>query len=401
MLQKSRNLHNSSIDSRKLTMDIPHHPHHLPGHPFGNARNSGDGDDKLDVGRDGKAIYLGQVERVNILLVPVVRLQRCSLSFFSSRSSSLRQLPVFFESFIRFECSANCPILSETSNGKIIYLQANPISPQQSGTTALLLCDFGSIPIAPLSAFCGVDGSWNVEMGKFNCPRNYSTFPTGSCTSPTRADDENVQCPELTVSNGFIGYDLFRPRRPNTSATLFCNFGFIPQTPTMVNCNGDGDWSDQIGSCRPVFSPVLSNKMLFSEDESTNECPELTVSNGFPAYDLFRPRQSGTSVTLFCDLGYIPNGNTVAFCDQMGSWSTSLGTCNSLSNNVDNTVQCPELNTVADGFIGYDPFRPRFSTTSAILFCNLGFVPMGNTLTCFVMRAGEWNGELGKCNAVG
>jgi hypothetical protein len=147
--------------------------------------------------------------------------------------------------------AVNCPALVPPSDAQILYLQANILSPYQTGSTAILICPLGFLPTGLTTAICGPDGAWNNELGEEK-NAGKTLLDSGSCTSPVARDETAATCPDLLVLNGFVGYDLYRPRQSGTSAILFCNIGFLPTGNTLASCDSTGTWSATLGTCNPI-----------------------------------------------------------------------------------------------------------------------------------------------------
>ncbi|XP_062519220.1 complement factor B-like [Corticium candelabrum] len=126
----------------------------------------------------------------------------------------------------------------------------------------------------------------------------------------------------------------------------------------------------------------------FSSDQSGTEkgfnanfcplCPTLTVpSNGHLNTS---NRELGTYVKLTCNSTYAVTGQSIISCQQLGSWSHSIGYCQRIS--------CPSPPTVSNGHFVGNNYYAGYQIT---LVCNTGYyIPGGrNRFSC--SSAGVWS----------
>ncbi|KHN76651.1 CUB and sushi domain-containing protein 3 [Toxocara canis] len=91
----------------------------------------------------------------------------------------------------QFPSGPVCPAL--TGHNGIIYYDL--LKPRERGTWAWLFCSLGHIVNGSAITFCDNNGQWSSPIGSCN-----------SLVAPSNA----VRCPELTVSNGAVFYDILK-----------------------------------------------------------------------------------------------------------------------------------------------------------------------------------------------
>ncbi|VDM42977.1 unnamed protein product [Toxocara canis] len=198
------------------------------------------------------------------------------------------------------ETTTLCPDIT-APNGKIIY---DPFRPRAVGTLAILLCDIGYVPNGIILTSCGSNGQWSKRLDECKsqfpsgpvCPALTGTWawlfcslghivngsaitfcdnngqwssPIGSCNSLV-APSNAVRCPELTVSNGAVFYDILKSREVNTHAIMLCKLGYLPEGTTTVICGQTGVWSGS--SHAKLFTEIkrLLKKGSFSKRRVTS-----------------------------------------------------------------------------------------------------------------------------------
>uniref|UniRef100_A0A158R5U0 Sushi domain-containing protein n=1 Tax=Syphacia muris TaxID=451379 RepID=A0A158R5U0_9BILA len=203
------------------------------------------------------------------------------------------------------DITASCSEHPAVDNGLTTYIQASLTTTYAEGTTVYLYCNYGYVLKGAATARCEKDSTTGA----------LEWTQLGSCESIN--NDNGKTCPDLTVDNGVVTYDLFNPKKLNTYATLMCNIGYILTGNIMATCteadDGTMKWTN-IGRC-------------YSSLPTAASCPEFNISNSLITYDALRPRAHGTAAILGCNFGYYVSGNAVATCDTDDTWSPSLGTC--------------------------------------------------------------------------
>ncbi|VDK49562.1 unnamed protein product [Anisakis simplex] len=193
--------------------------------------------------------------------------------------------------------SPGCPKIS-VQDGLVVY---DIFSERHVGTHALILCSLGFSSKGATNIRCGSDSRWETTPGE--------------CVGPAK-------CPELTINNGIVYYDLLLPRVKGTSAFLKCDDDTVPTQPSFIVCGNNGEWNQQIGSCKSN-NAVTGTPLV--------KCPLMNkVKNGYIFYGVLQQRQVNSKAHLICALGYIPSGALMATCHTGGYWSGPLGECKAL-----------------------------------------------------------------------
>ena len=64
-------------------------------------------------------------------------------------------------------------------------------------------------------------------------------------------------CPELSISNGNVNYDVDQPREPDTVATYSCSGGYMLQGERTRTCGRDGQWSGEEPKCKATQNKLF------------------------------------------------------------------------------------------------------------------------------------------------
>ncbi|KAK5970965.1 hypothetical protein GCK32_010233 [Trichostrongylus colubriformis] len=183
------------------------------------------------------------------------------------------------------------------ANGVVTYSMGSALeTTKQPGTVATLLCNLGFTPNGSLTSICR-DGIFTPPLGTCN-----SSLGGGSPFPGTGTGGSSQTCPSLfapfggtlTYSNG----SSFGPFYSGTTVTLRCNSGFPIGASTSTCTNGQ--WSPpQLGTC----------SMDSGTGGSGLTCPPMVEPvGGRLSYSMggtFGPFQSGTTVTLTCNTGFV------------------------------------------------------------------------------------------------
>ncbi|GMT27190.1 hypothetical protein PFISCL1PPCAC_18487, partial [Pristionchus fissidentatus] len=276
----------------------------------------------------------------------------------------------------------------------------------------------------------------------------------------TDSNSSSNACIEMrNVDNGKISYTSESSsglHSIGTSASLSCSTSFVSAGHALAICTGNGWYpTNGLGPCLRQPASPISASALVGECAMLNEKPygKLIYST--------QPRTSrfgsGTTVSLMCDLGYAPAGETTSTCID-GTWTKSLSECFQFSSFKclppfpilngkisyffpartpfshgsllqlecqegfllegrdlisctpqgwtppalgvcrQNSVQCPILSLVPGGKISYTlPMTPTAQGSTAVLVCAEGTVPHGSLST--VCLNGQWTNSLGTCGS--
>ncbi|KAE9421715.1 hypothetical protein Angca_003116 [Angiostrongylus cantonensis] len=282
-----------------------------------------------------------------------------------------------------------CGKVSSPQNGVVFYSSSGDDGYYRSGTTVTLVCNLGYQASGATTAVC---------QGMF-----WSPSELGQCISAINSGDTTRQC--LTgvpfVVNGVINYSNGKqlgPWQQGSTATLFCNNGYVASGAIMSTCMGNGRWlPETLGQC-------------FFTSASPLACEALPfIIGGTVAYSNPRlpPYPQGTTATLNCAPGYTLSGFNTMVC-LGGKWSPGLGSCkpNWLQRRTFNDVGGPEN----QGLFCEAPAAPAFgeitfsktssqsgfvSGTTARLRCSFGRSITGPSFS--ICSQGMFHPVLGQC----
>ncbi|KAF8367817.1 hypothetical protein PRIPAC_85646, partial [Pristionchus pacificus] len=203
------------------------------------------------------------------------------------------------------------------------------------------------------------------------------------------------QCIEMrSIENGKIRYTSESSsglHSVGSSASLLCSSGFVSTGHSYAVCTGNG-WYPTNGMGPCLRQPISSIASSFLE----GECSVLNeISNGRLVYSTLPKTNrvgSGSTVSLLCNLGFAPAGETSSTCID-GTWVKTLSECFEFS-----TFKCLPPFPIANGRISYFfPTRMAFSHGSHIqLECMEGFHLEGRDLLTCTNQG--WNPpQLGTC----
>ncbi|KAI6203331.1 Aromatic-L-amino-acid decarboxylase [Aphelenchoides besseyi] len=329
---------------------------------------------------------------------------------------------------IQSQHSNGCPSITNVTNGFVVYSPMG-LAPYQQDTMATLNCHLGYVNSGPQTSRCE-HGAW-TELGSCETATSQQCMPIGDCGKTGWEPFPGLgRCEE--VANGQVTYLQANPAQPyssGTTAILTCNINFSPQGSSSAYCSGSL-WSPSLGTCMPVnnnngiggfpgSSPGFGNGIGGIGGAT---CPAMiAVLNGQLQYSnsqsgTLGPFQSGTSVSLQCNPGFMSStGMNSATC-QNGAWTPAiLGPC-SPGNGIGGFPgsspgfgiggigsTCPAAAVPLNGQLQYSGANAGLGTYSdgALVFvsCNPGFQISGSSsATC---RSGQWYPPLGLCQQQG
>ncbi|XP_064397065.1 uncharacterized protein LOC135343945 isoform X3 [Halichondria panicea] len=231
-----------------------------------------------------------------------------------------------------------------------------------------------------------------------------------------------IECPTLqNPDNGEVNIQV--GINGDTTATYSCNEGYELNGNNIRNCEASSQWSGTAATCEiiecadlvdpengavTVGSNTFQSEAMYScnsgydlRGSSTTVCQSNSMwSNGPPfcaivVCDGLSPPVNGTlllssvvfnsQATYGCNSGFMINGPTVRICQQTGSWSGNIPTCEE--------ILCPELE-VSQGTINT---TNGYRTSSvATVQCSNGYRLSGqSSLTCQI--TGEWTDDEPTC----
>uniref|UniRef100_A0A044U769 Sushi domain-containing protein n=1 Tax=Onchocerca volvulus TaxID=6282 RepID=A0A044U769_ONCVO len=142
-------------------------------------------------------------------------------------------LPLFTTTAI--VTTPTCEDIITTSNGNVIYMEANYEAKHSPGTAALMACKFGYVSSLPYLVFCQANGTWNYKLGE--------CILTSKTCSPQNTESNVVYMPpEIS--------DIYPS---GTFAMLHCSIGQLPVGPSSAVCL-NGEWNVELGYCKELHS---------------------------------------------------------------------------------------------------------------------------------------------------
>ncbi|KAG7158260.1 Sushi, von Willebrand factor type A, EGF and pentraxin domain-containing protein 1-like 3 [Homarus americanus] len=260
--------------------------------------------------------------------------------------------------------------------------------------------------IGPLTRYCQIDGTWNLEEPVCNliyCDELPKSIPNGrvigndnSCGSlveyeclpgyqlngsqkATCMDNERwsspapvcerVSCglPPKLANGNYIGTSF-----KFTDKIIFeCNEGHIMQGPGVQVCQPDGTWSGSSPFCAIV-----------------NCTKPRGPSNG-------KVRLSGLFFSSYasveCDPGYTMDGESKLMCGATGNWDTEMPHCL--------PVICPPAPQVIHAT--YNSTELQFESFAVLKYeCDEGYYTTAKSILLTCSATGEWEGEDLQCHPV-
>uniref|UniRef100_A0AC35FF37 Sushi domain-containing protein n=1 Tax=Panagrolaimus sp. PS1159 TaxID=55785 RepID=A0AC35FF37_9BILA len=212
-------------------------------------------------------------------------------------------------------------------NGQVQYSTGSQATGQyQQGTTATLYCNSGTVSGSSFSQ-CS-NGMWYPPIGTCN---SFGGIGGNNGLGGIGGTGGAGQCPfgMLPPLGGTIQYSggsTFGPWPQGSSATLICNGG-TPQGQSTAQCM-NGQWQPS------TFQGCTMNGGLGGTGgfpgSSGTQCYSAmpTVVGGqinYSSGSTFGPFNSGTTATLMCTNGQLPQGQTTASC-QNGQWNPPMFT---------------------------------------------------------------------------
>ncbi|XP_064397067.1 CUB and sushi domain-containing protein 1-like isoform X5 [Halichondria panicea] len=211
-------------------------------------------------------------------------------------------------------------------------------------------------------------------VANYACLRGYQLLGNSSRTCLANGEwssieplCEVIECPTLqNPDNGEVNIQV--GINGDTTATYSCNEGYELNGNNIRNCEANLQWSGTAATCEIVvcdgLSPPVNGTLLLSS----------VVFN--------------SQATYGCNSGFMINGPTVRICQQTGSWSGNIPTCEE--------ILCPELK-VSQGTINT---TNGYRTSSvATVQCSNGYRLSGqSSLTCQI--TGEWTDNEPTCEHI-
>ncbi|XP_028936815.1 E-selectin [Ornithorhynchus anatinus] len=162
----------------------------------------------------------------------------------------------------------------------------------QSGSSCAFSCEDGFSLRGSANLHCGVTGEWDGEQ---------PTCEAVKCKAVEGPPNGSLQCSHPSSGKFASG----------TTCDVFCEEGFALQGPAHLECSMQGEWTQQIPTCKVVQCATLT-------------APEKSVMNCSHPIGNFL---FGTVCEFGCPEGWKLNGSAALRCDPTGSWSAIPPTC--------------------------------------------------------------------------
>ncbi|RCN49348.1 sushi domain protein [Ancylostoma caninum] len=276
--------------------------------------------------------------------------------------------------------AANCPPLT-LPNGTVTYEPPNQVGSFSEGTVAYGMCSIGFALFGTSSTLCE-NGKWKYDFGEckehlpvIGDPRKCYTMvvPNGNITFNGNLPPYEFEVPEgttghLSCTKGFevVGGStdftckagtwtpmlgacqlknctppavipktcaaMAAPPGASLSYSNSSSTGPFPQgTLVVMKCNSGNPEGPAAASCfEGNWYPPMLGTCSTSARNATAKCGVEVTCNGLITYSdgkvLEFMKDTGTTGTLACDVGLIPDGPTSTYC-QDGKWTPQLGSC--------------------------------------------------------------------------
>ncbi|XP_053392668.1 sushi, von Willebrand factor type A, EGF and pentraxin domain-containing protein 1-like isoform X2 [Mercenaria mercenaria] len=289
-----------------------------------------------------------------------------------------------------------CPFLQRFVNGRLNISSTN----RYVNSTAEIVCDLGYILDGSLSVECQENGTWDISSA-ICIPKNCSSPPvpengyiriitsytvnstavmscnagynlTGSDTiqcmenatwSPLSAVCSPLECPLLqALVHGRLNISSTN-RHVNDTAEVVCDFGYVLDGSSIVECQENGTWDISPAICIPK-----------------NCTYPLAPKNGYVRSTTGLSMNS--TAVIACNVGYNLTGNGTIKCTENATWSTLSAHCS--------LIECSAQLSLAHGLLNIS-LGNRYVNNSASVLCDLGYVVGDSTMSATCTQNGTWD----------
>ncbi|XP_026014081.1 P-selectin-like [Astatotilapia calliptera] len=255
-------------------------------------------------------------------------------------------------------CTAvTCLLLEAPENGHISCSSTESVYNSQCSFT----CDQGYSLEGPELLTCGHHGNWTAEK---------PTCQAILCQNPEREAPLIMQCSESETE-----------LRPNSTCSFSCEEGFELQGANTIKCSEDGQWNENIPTCKAKGCPA--------PEVPTNGQISCSPSlSSFLSHDT--PHPLGMVCHFTCDEGHELQGAHSMECTHPGQWTSRSPTCTA--------VTCLLLEAPENGHISCSSTESVYSSQCSFT-CDQGYSLEGpELLTCG--HHGNWTAEKPTCQAI-
>ncbi|XP_039908868.1 sushi, von Willebrand factor type A, EGF and pentraxin domain-containing protein 1-like [Simochromis diagramma] len=260
--------------------------------------------------------------------------------------------------------AVQCPALQNLTNG-FVSCGEDADTRFSYKNTCSFSCDQGYHLVGASRVTCTSGGTWNQQI-----PHCEAIL----CQNPEREAPLIMQCSESETE-----------LRPNSTCSFSCEEGFELQGANTIKCSEDGQWNENIPTCK-------ENRCPAPEVPINGQISCSPPLSSFVSHEATHP--AGMVCSFICDEGYVLSGSPSLQCESSGNWNGSQPYCVA--------VQCPALQNLTNGFVSCgEDADTRFSYKNTCSFsCDQGYHLVGaSRVTC--TSGGTWNQQIPHCEAKG
>uniref|UniRef100_A0A3P9BKS3 Selectin E n=1 Tax=Maylandia zebra TaxID=106582 RepID=A0A3P9BKS3_9CICH len=245
-----------------------------------------------------------------------------------------------------------CEKMSEPTHGSMKC--SDPLGSFSYQSTCTFTCDEGYVLSGSPSLQCEASANWNGSQ----------PYCVGTREAPLI-----MQCSESETE-----------LRPNSTCSFSCEEGFELQGANTIKCSEDGQWNENIPTCKAKGCPA--------PEVPTNGQISCSPSlSSFLSHET--PHPLGMVCHFTCDEGHELQGAHSMECTHPGQWTSRSPTCTA--------VTCLLLEAPENGHISCSSTESVYSSQCSFT-CDQGYSLEGpELLTCG--HHGNWTAEKPTCQA--
>ncbi|KYO24768.1 hypothetical protein Y1Q_0016592 [Alligator mississippiensis] len=193
---------------------------------------------------------------------------------------------------------------------------------------------------------------------------------------------ERIPChPPPDIEHGSLKYVYENDFFYGSSVTYKCDRGYPLIGKESIYCTThdgqSGEWSGPAPRCGEF---------------PAHSCPIAKISNGRIVRGFKSTYNSGDTVTIACNNGYIMRGQSVISCQPDNSWRPPVPVC-------EQVVKCLSPPSIANGKLKGQASDTFVNGTSAFYYCNSGYTFVGKaSIQC--LASGSWSRPYPQCEMV-
>ncbi|XP_013766577.1 E-selectin [Pundamilia nyererei] len=255
--------------------------------------------------------------------------------------------------------AVQCPALQNLTNG-FVSCGEDADTRFSYKNTCSFSCDQGYHLVGASRMTCTSGGTWNQQI-----PHCEAIL----CQNPEREAPLIMQCSESETE-----------LRPNSTCSFSCEEGFELQGANTIKCSEDGQWNENIPTCKAKGCPA--------PEVPTNGQISCSPSlSSFLSHET--PHPLGMVCHFTCDEGHELQGAHSMECTHPGQWTSRSPTCTA--------VTCLLLEAPENGHISCSSTESVYNSQCSFT-CDQGYSLEGpELLTCG--HHGNWTAEKPTCQA--